>query len=111
MNGIFENINVRNFPAQHPSMYIVANMSGVHQKDKITCSLTPRDEPRQRLAVISREVTIQPNLNFGFIGQFVNVRYEKPGGYVLTFYVDNKKIGEHAFDIRQIAAPGQRRQK
>lgn len=106
MNGIFENINVQSFPAQHPSMYVVANMTGVHHKDKVTCSLTREPEPEKPLAVISREVMIEPNRNFGFIGQFVNVRYERPGVYLLSFFIDNKKLGSHSFEIHQVAAAG-----
>ena len=106
MNGIFENINVQTFPAHHPSMYVVANMTGVHHRDRITCNLVRETEQDKPLAAISREVKIEPNRNFGFIGQFVNVRYEQPGMYLLNFFIDNKNLGNHAFEVHQIPPSG-----
>jgi len=101
MNGIFENINVRQLPTPHPLMFIVANISGVNDKDKFTCELIQDDKGQKQIATISQEVKVDPRRNFGFIGQFVNVRYEAIGDYTIKFYIDNKEIGSHSYKIRQ----------
>ena len=102
MNGIFENINIRSFPSPHPIMFVVANVGGVNNKDKFTSSLVFSADPEKVIASISSEVVVDPNRNFGFIGQFVNVRYEKEGQYELKFYIDNKEIGVHKFQVKKI---------
>ena len=102
MNGIFENINVRQLPTHHPLMFIVANISGVNDKDKFTCELVLDDQNQKQIAIISQEVKVDPRRNFGFIGQFVNVRYETGGNYLIKFYIDNKEIGSHSYKIRQV---------
>ncbi|MFH2137354.1 MAG: hypothetical protein ABII88_02455 [Candidatus Omnitrophota bacterium] len=102
MNGIFENINARSFPTHHPIMFIVANVGGVNNKDKFTCELVPAADAQNRLAAISSEVIVDSNRNFGFIGQFVNVKYDKAGDYELKFYIDNKELGVHKFQVRQV---------
>lgn len=102
LNGIFEDINVRSFPAHHPVMFVVANISGVNSKDNFTCEIVIDEGDKKRLAVISQQIKVDPKRKFGFIGQFVNVRYERPGLYALKFYVDNKEIGSHSFSVRQV---------
>jgi len=101
MDGIFENINVRMFPTHHPLMFVVTNISGVNNKDTFTCKLVFNYDQKE-LASISQEVKVDPQRNFGFIGQFVNVRYEVPGEYAIKFYIDNKEIGLHRFQVRQV---------
>ncbi|MBU4305370.1 MAG: hypothetical protein KJ893_07100 [Candidatus Omnitrophica bacterium] len=103
MNGIFENINSRVFPTRHPLMFVVANISGLNNKDKFTCELANKDAADKKLAVISQEVTVDPRRNFGFIGQFVNIAYEAPGEYVIRFFIDNKELGAHYFQVRSMA--------
>lgn len=100
MSGIFENINARTFPVYHPLMYVVANLSGVTSEDNFTCELTPALGQQAKLAVITSKANIDAQKNFGFIGQFVNVRYETPGDYLLKFYIDNKEVGTHKFQVR-----------
>ncbi|MBU1044798.1 MAG: hypothetical protein KJ915_10430 [Candidatus Omnitrophica bacterium] len=102
MNGIFENINVHQLPTHHPLMFIVANISGVNNKDKFTCELVADDQSQKQIASISQEVKVDPKRNFGFIGQFVNVRYEAAGNYLIKFYIDNKEIGSHSYKVRQV---------
>jgi hypothetical protein len=102
MNGIFENINVRQLPIQHPLMFIVANISGVNDRDKFTCELIYDDKNKKPLASISQDVKVDPRRNFGFIGQFVNVRYDAEGEYLIKFYIDNKEIGSHSYKIKQV---------
>ncbi len=102
MNGIFESINVRSFPTHHPIMFVVANISGVNNKDKFTCDLIAADNPQKSLAAIASEVVVDQQRNFGFIGQFVNVKYEKSGQYLIKFHIDNKEIGVHHFQVRQV---------
>lgn len=104
LNGIFENINVRTFPAYHPLMFIVANIMGVDNKDKFTCELVSADNPQERLACIISELIVDPERNFGFIGQFINVKYDRQGEYLIKFYIDNKEIGCHRFYVRLISS-------
>ncbi|MBU1925665.1 MAG: hypothetical protein KKB82_07080 [Candidatus Omnitrophica bacterium] len=99
MNGIFENINVRSLPAIHPMMYVVANVSGLNNGDRFTCDLIMASEPQKKLVTMVKEVVIDPKRNFGFVGQFVNVKYETSGKYHIKFYVDNKEIGTHEFEV------------
>ncbi len=102
MAGIFENINVRTLPTHHPLMFIVTNIGGVNNQDKFTCRLILNDQSQKQLASISQEVKVDPQRNFGFIGQFVNVRYDVVGEYAIKFYIDNKEIGTHRFQVRQV---------
>lgn len=103
MNGIFENINAKIFPAVHPVMYIVANVSGINARDKFTCELVKEDGLEIRIATIQAEVAAEnAGRNFGFIGQFVNIKYDKPGNYLIKFYIDNREIGIHRFQINAV---------
>lgn len=102
MNGIFENINVRKFPTHHPLMFIVTNIGGVNNQDKFTCRLVLNNDTQKQLAHISQKIKVDPQRNFGFIGQFVNVKYDVAGEYAIKFYIDNKEIGLHRFQVRQI---------
>ena len=102
MAGIFENINVRTLPTHHPLMFIVTNIHGVNNQDKFTCKLVLNDESQKQLASISQDVKVDPNHNFGFIGQFVNIRYDTTGEYAIKFYIDNKEIGVHLFQVKQV---------
>ena len=102
LNGIFENINVRQFPVYHPLMFVVANISGVNNDDNFTCELGLEGPEKKCLAIISQKITVDPQKKFGFIGQFVNIRYEAPGDYALKFFVDNKEIGAHPFAVRSV---------
>lgn len=102
MNGIFENINVRKVPTHHPLMFIVTNISGVNNQDKFTCRLVLNNNTQKQLAHISQKIKVDPQRNFGFIGQFVNVKYEVTGEYAIKFYIDNKEIGSHRFKVRQV---------
>ena len=102
MAGIFENINVRTLPTHHPLMFIVTNIGGVNNKDKFTCQLILNNQSPKQLASISQEVKIDPQHNFGFIGQFVNIRYDVVGEYAIKFYIDNKEIGIHRFHVKQV---------
>jgi hypothetical protein len=102
MNGIFENINVRQLPTHHPLMFIVANIAGVNERDQFTCELVYNDGGQKQLASISQPVKVDPKRNFGFIGQFVNVRYEQTGEYLIRFFIDNKEVGSHSYQVRQV---------
>jgi len=102
LNGIFENINVRAFPAQHPLMFVVANISGVNNGDKFTCEIVQNDSSQKKAATIIQEIKVDPRRNFGFIGQFVNVRYEQPGEYAVKFHIDNKELGMHRFLVQPV---------
>jgi len=102
LNGIFENINVRAFPAQHPLMFAVANISGVNNGDKFTCEVVKNDAGQKKLATIIQEIKADARRNFGFIGQFVNVRYDEPGDYAIKFFIDNKEIGSHHFLVQAV---------
>ncbi len=102
MNGIFENINVRSFPTHHPLMFIVTNISGVNNNDSFTCELLSCKNPTVKIAAISQKIITDPQRNFGFIGQFINVRYESAGEYTLKFYIDNKEIGAHNFSVNLV---------
>lgn len=101
MAGIFENINVRTLPTHHPLMFIVTNIGGVNNSDKFTCKLVLNDQSQKQLASISQEVRVDPQHNFGFIGQFVNIRFETIGEYAIKFFIDNKEIGTHPFQVKQ----------
>ena len=102
MAGIFENINVRALPTHHPLMFIVTNIKGVNNQDKFTCRLILNDKSQKQLASISQDVKVDPNHNFGFIGQFVNIRYDVVGEYAVQFFIDNKEIGTHYFKVKQV---------
>ncbi|MCM8812556.1 MAG: hypothetical protein NC924_01305 [Candidatus Omnitrophica bacterium] len=103
LNGIFENINTRALPMHHPLMYVVANVSGAHEGDRFTCEITPQDNPALKVAAIASQVNIDTQQRFGFIGQFVNVRYELAGAYFMKFYIDNKELGSLTFFVRLMA--------
>lgn len=102
MAGIFENINARKLPTQHPLMFIVTNIKGVNNADKFTCKLVINDDSQKQLASISQTVKVDPQHNFGFIGQFVNIRYDVAGEHAVKFYIDNKEIGSHCFHVKQV---------
>ncbi len=102
--GIFENINARVFPVHHPLMYVVANAAGLNSGDRFTCELVPEDDQGRKMAIITSEVKVDSRRHFGFIGQFVNVKYDRPGRYLIKFYVDNKELGVHGFIVQPAPA-------
>lgn len=100
MQGIFDSFSSGVFPFQQSVFYVVVNIAGVCNNDIFSCELVSDQAPSKKLAYIEAKVKAEPGKGFGFIGQFVNVTFERPGEYQFIFRADSKKVGNHQFSVK-----------
>ena len=103
MNGIFESFNSKAFPLIFPSFFVVVNISGARNGDAFICDLVFEGDNSRKIFSIKGQVKIDSEKNFGFIGQLINVNFEKAGNYEIVFYIAGNKLESHSFQVRKIS--------
>jgi len=104
VSGIFENINVKGFPAVHPQMFVVTNII-----------VKKYGEFKEVIKIIDDEKNdiINPlefNLKFpssrqekqaklGVIAQLNNIKFEKAGVYKVQIWVNDSQLGETLLNV------------
>lgn len=99
INGIFDRINTKKFPAVHASMYLVVNLREVSNGDNFVCELVNEDNPKNKIVAIQKKISVGSQKVFGFVGQLVNIKFPKPGKYIFNFFVNDKRIGSHCLEL------------
>lgn len=106
--GIFKSINAQKFPAVHPQMFVVTNISiekGKSYEGKI--KLKKKSDGKQ----IGEPIIINFSLPFSggdlkaeisFIGQVNGVSFDEAGEYFFEIYVGETLIGELPFQLNKI---------
>lgn len=111
--GIFTDINAPTFPALHPQMYLItqlsANPAEYGRAFKFAIKLIDEDATTEVLhltldaEVPSREDGQRVQLNF--IVQLPNLLFQKPGIYQFSVLVDNDEKAVLPIDVKQVSAP------
>lgn len=100
--GIFENIFTPDFPINYPKMTVVFNVSGSVGDYNFTLSIK---DPNKQVIVppIKGGFNITgTNVKFGFIGNLVNLKFEKEGFYAVSLEVNGRLLGETSFRVAKI---------
>lgn len=105
--GLFNAINVSQFPAVHPSLALFASLTDaegeydvrvdlVHvASNTLTARFPPPDKPPMRIASDER-------LNYtDLIVRLQGLRFDEPGEYEFRLFVDGKLIALRRFWVRQ----------
>lgn len=102
--GIFEQISVARFPARHPKLTLVMNLTLAHGVHPFRVRLL-KDKDNQTVAQIEGRLDVQTaSGNAGFINEFVDIVFDEPGKYSLEIWIDDEPIdeaGKLVFSVRQ----------
>ncbi len=111
--GIFSNINAQNFPATHPQMYLIAQLtakaSEYGRNFKLTVKLLDEDATNEVIS-FSAPATV-PTTNNGlpvsmnFTLRLVNTVFPKPGTYEFSVLVNDDEKGTLPLEVIQLSQP------
>ncbi len=111
--GIFTYIRSVNFPAVHPQMYLVAQLSASSaeygRKFKFEIKLLDADATKSIVdfydnAEVPTRNDGQPVVMNYVIG-LVNIIFEKPGSYQFSLLIDDDEKASHSLEVVRIALP------
>ena len=113
--GIFATISAVNFPAVHPEMYLVAQLTAVPFEYGRKCEIAVKliDEDASSELVDFRAPVIVPSgergqkVHLNHILRLVNIRFPRPGTYEFCILVDNDAKGQLAIEVNQLPPPPQ----
>lgn len=95
--GIFNKILSFGFPAIHPKLFIVTNISGELSEFKEAIEIV---SPNNKVIVnAENQIKIDENKSANFIAQFVGIPFENEGIYKIRILVDGIIINEDNFII------------
>jgi hypothetical protein len=111
--GIFNNISALKFPAVHPEMHLVAQMTAqapeYGRRFKLGIKLLNEDAS-QEIICFSADSTVPAggkglpvNMNFNF--RLVNTKFDTPGTYEFSLLIDDDLKGTLPIEVIQLAEP------
>jgi len=92
--GIFKNIGARSFPIVHPKMSCAVNIT-IDKRATLKLQIL---ESKNKEMLSKIEAKLDPKfdkkkeLEIGFIGDFVNLKFENPGIYDLEIWLDDDLV-------------------
>ncbi len=102
--GIFKAINANSFPIVHPKMACAVNIT----IDKAATLKLQILESKNKEMLSRIEAKLNPKfekkkeIEIGFIGDFVNLKFEKPGQYDLEIWLDDDLVKTVSFAVNMI---------
>ena len=100
--GIFENVFAPNFPAIHPKMTIVFNVSGNIGEYAFDLSIKGPDKKEIIPSVRGGFNIAGQNTKFGFIGNLVNLKFTTEGTYSVDLSINDRLIGRTQFRVAKL---------
>ena len=102
--GIFKNISVVKFPASHPTMTVVVNIT-VDKEIALKIRLQKK-KAKEPISTIETKLTPpeKDNIEIGFIANFNNIKFEESGEYEVEILIDNKPLEENVvpFTVQKV---------
>lgn len=113
--GIFSNINSHGFPAVHPEMYLVAQLTAGPGEYGRKCEITVKliDEDATQELVYYKVPVVVPSSERGqkvklnHLLKLVNTHFPKPGTYAFLILVNNDTKGDLAIEVNLIPKPAE----
>lgn len=102
--GIFKNIGARSFPIVHPKMSCAVNIT-IDKRATLKLQIL---ESKNKEMLSKIEAKLDPKfdkkkeLEIGFIGDFVNLKFENPGIYDLEIWLDDDLVKAVPFQVSLI---------
>ncbi len=99
--GIFKAINANSFPIVHPKMTCAVNIT----IDKPATLKLQILESKNKEMLSKIEAKLDPKfdkkkeIEIGFIGDFMNLKFEKAGLYDLEIWLDDDLVATKGFDV------------
>jgi hypothetical protein len=111
--GIFSNINAHHFPAIHPEMYLVAQLTAGPFEYGRDCEITVKliDEDATQDLINFKVSGVVPSgergqkVKLNHFLRLVNIRFPRPGTYEFCILVDNDTKGSLPIEVNQIPKP------
>jgi hypothetical protein len=111
--GIFNNINAANFPATHPEMFLVAQLtaqaSEYGRQFQLGIKLLNEDATQEVINFSGPVIVPRGDnglrVNMNFMIRFVNTVFNSPGTYEFSVLVDGDVKGSLPLQLSQIPAP------
>lgn len=114
INGIFQSLSAMNFPAAHPTLFLIAQLqaSPAERGRRFRVQIKLMDEDGNELGAINQvaEVPIPPPgsgrlIYVNQIFQLNGLQFPKPGDYQFSLLVDDDQKGELEFSLIQFHPP------
>lgn len=103
--GIFQNINIQNFPFVIPRMFYVAGIQ-FHRSETGRHSFIVNfidDDGRSITPPLEREIVINEHKYFAnFLVGLENIQFLKPGTYQINLMIHNQTIAINGINVSQI---------
>ena len=111
--GIFTNISAQNFPAVHPEMYLVAQLTASSFEYGRDCEIIVKlidEDASEELANFKQSVKVPTGergqkVPLNLILKLVHIQFPRPGTYEFGILVDNDHKGHLAIDAIQLPQP------
>lgn len=101
--GIFENINSKKFPIQHPSISVYANLTDAKGTYKIKVTIDDLSTGNEVGEAIIPEITLNDRLQTNeIIMNLQGLRFEHEGKYALNLNVNGELIASKTFLLQLI---------
>ncbi|QQS59872.1 hypothetical protein IPN35_03315 [Candidatus Peregrinibacteria bacterium] len=101
--GIFENISSAVFPACHPKISLVMNVT-LEKGEYPLLVRVVHEKNNEELAKISGKISCQKTGNVGIIHEFQNLSFSKPGQYAVEIWINNEPAGEKGKIVFSVSA-------
>ena len=103
IQGVFDSIGSKDFPAIHPSMLIVANLE-VKEEEQNKSYLESFKILFEDKVILEDQTTFESKgPRHQFVHKIEKIVLEKPGRYDIQILIGEKIIGESYFTARQIS--------
>jgi len=106
--GIFDLLGVPNFPAQHPEMFLVANIKGKENSEhEVELILeNPNGENLLTPNPPKLKVRLSGTGSGNLIQRFLNLTFKQAGFHKFVLLIDGKKTGETQLSVIKINKNG-----
>jgi hypothetical protein len=111
--GIFGNITAQSFPATHPEMYVIAQLSvsPAEYGRRFKFELKLLGEDGEELGTVGGENEVPrgekgQRISLNHVMRLVNVMFPRAGIYEFAVLIDNDLKGTLAIDVNQLPEPG-----
>jgi hypothetical protein len=114
INGIFQNLSATNFPAVHPTLYLVVRLqaSPAERGRRFRVQLKLLDEDGNEIGAIN-QMAVVPSPAPGssriiFVDQIFQLnglQFPKAGDYQFSLLIDEDQKGDLEFSVNQIQPP------
>jgi hypothetical protein len=106
--GLFNRIVASSFPVRHPLLSIYVSVTSLRPKSRLKLEIVRADQEEELIASAEgqapAEAAASPTTVCDLMFRLQNVRFDKPGAYLIRVSGNDSVLMQRPFDVRQ--APG-----